>query len=254
MDAIALIKVPLSRLQDAHGEGEADGELLVFASPDGDDLAVEPLDDGLKVHLGLPFSAEPDELGMAIRLLLGAHYDVDGAPRAYVYPDVAKPEATTVGGIATELGEGGMYVRVPSAEEVEAAKKLTADDAVDLFSAVQGMMGGDLIGQVQQAMADPEAGMGGLADLAKQLLGNEDVLAAVKKTASKIDVEGGAALPGGLLEQAQSIAGKIAQENPDLVSDLAQKVGGAGEGGGSAEDTGGDAEDDAGAGTDEEPG
>ena len=72
MDAIALIKVPLSRLQDAHGEGEADGELLVFASPDGDDLAVEPLDDGLKVHLGLPFSAEPDELGMAIRLLLGA--------------------------------------------------------------------------------------------------------------------------------------------------------------------------------------
>lgn len=210
IDAIAVLKIPPSAL-DALEERE--------------NLMIEPLDDGFRLHLGLRFDDDPDRLGLRIRKLLGEIADQhDDARGAYVYPDVASSSEKTYAALVDDMGEGGMFVAIASADDA----KLGASDAMGIFDAVQGMMGGDLLGQMQQALADPNGdAMKSLAAMAGQLLQDDAIRAQVQTAAEKMMGEGGLPSLAGsedLMEQAKSLAGQMADQNPELMEQLAGKL------------------------------
>lgn len=221
IDAIAVLRVPPTALNETLGEPTVDGELHTYEGS----VTIEPLEDGIRLHLGLRFDDEPARLGLRIRKLLGALADQHTDERgAYVYPDVASSSESTYSALIEDMGEGGMFVAIASADDA----KLGASDAMGIFDAVQGMMGGDLLGQMQQALSDPSGdAMKSLAAMAGQLLQDDAIRAQVQGAAEKMLGEGALeGLPGGgdLLEQAKSLAGQVAEDNPELVAELAGKL------------------------------
>lgn len=227
IDAIAVLRIPPAALNEAFGEPTVEGALQSFG-PRGE-VTIEPLTDGIRLHLGLRFDDEPERLGVRIRKLLGDVADRHDDPRgAYVYPDVASSSESTYAGWVDDMGEGGMFVAIASAQDA----KLGASDAMGLFDTVQGMMGGDLLGQMQAALADPSGdAMKSLAAMAGQLLQDDGIRQQVQSAAQKMLGEGGlqglemgGGLPGDLLEQAKSLAGQVADDNPELMEQLAGKL------------------------------
>lgn len=220
IDAIAVLNIPPASLTDL-GEPTVEGALHTYEGG----VAIEPLDDGIRLHLGLRFDDEPERLGLRIRKLLGPIADQHNDERgAYIYPDVASSSESTYGGFVEDMGEGGMFVAIASADDAT----LGASDAMGIFDAVQGMMGGDLLGQMQQALADPSGdAMKSLAAMAGQLLQDDGIRQQVQTAAEKMLGDGGLeGLAGGgdLLEQAKSLAGQVAEENPELMDQLAGKI------------------------------
>jgi len=214
IDAIAVLRIPAAVVNEQLGEEAAS-------------LALEPLDDGIRLHLGLRFDDDPGRLGLRIRKLLGAvadHHDDERG--AYIYPDVASSSESTYAGWLEDMGEGGMFVAIASADDA----RLRASDAMGIFDAVQGMMGGDLMGQMQQALADPSGdAMKSLAAMAGQLLQDDGLRQQVQSAAEKMLGEGGLqGLAGSedILEKAKSLAGQVADDNPDLIRELSGKLDG----------------------------
>ena len=223
IDAIAVLKVPQGALSEAFGDPQTDGKLTTYSNGE-QSVVIEPLDDGIRVHLGLRFDDEPELLGLRIRKLLGDLADKHDDERgAYVYPDVASSSEATVDALIEDMGEGGMFVPVASADDA----RLGASDAMSIFDAVQGMMGGDLLSQMQQALSDPGGdAMKSLAAMAGQLLQDDGLRQQVQSAAEKMMDGGMDGLPvsGDLLEQAKSLAGQVAQENPELIDELSGKL------------------------------
>lgn len=239
MSTLAIAALPLSPelARDALGES-VEGE-DVFETAFGL-VRVEALADGIKLHLGLDFGDEPERFGLAVRIALGDA--VDAIERVLVYPEVARPSATTYATLLEEIGDGGEWAIVASAEEAEAAlEDDDEDDAPDLFGALQAMMGGGLggglMGQVQAAMAG--GGTNDLASLAQQLMGNADMRAAIQQMGEQLMKSGaleGLDPNGDVLAQAQRLAGQVAQEHPELLEDLGKRVGAANAATGAAND------------------
>lgn len=230
MSTLAIAALPLSPelARDALGE-PVEGE-DVFETAFGL-VRVEALADGIKLHLGLDFGDEPERFGLAVRIALGDA--VDAIERVLVYPEVARPSATTYATLLEEIGDGGEWAIVASTEEAEAAlEDDDEDDAPDLFGALQAMMGGGLMGQVQAAMAGGAVagGTNDLASLAQQLMGNADMRAAIQQMGEQLMKSGaleGLDPNGDVLAQAQRLAGQVAQEHPELLEDLGKRVGAA---------------------------
>ncbi len=239
MSTLAIAALPLSPelARDALGE-PVEGE-DVFETAFGL-VRLEALADGIKLHLGLDFGDEPERFGLAVRIALGDA--VDAIERVLVYPEVARPSATTYATLLEEIGDGGEWAIVASAEEAEAAlEDDDEDDAPDLFGALQAMMGGGLggglMGQVQAAMAG--GGTNDLASLAQQLMGNADMRAAIQQMGEQLMKSGaleGLDPNGDVLAQAQRLAGQVAQEHPELLEDLGKRVGAANAATGAAND------------------
>jgi len=239
MSTLAIAALPLSPelARDALGE-PVEGE-DVFETAFGL-VRLEALADGIKLHLGLDFGDEPERFGLAVRIALGDA--VDAIERVLVYPEVARPSATTYATLLEEIGDGGEWAIVASAEEAEAAlEDDDEDDAPDLFGALQAMMGGGLggglMGQVQAAMAG--GGTNDLASLAQQLMGNADMRAAIQQMGEQLMKSGaleGLDPNGDVLAQAQRLAGQVAQEHPELLEHLGKRVGAANAATGAAND------------------
>ncbi len=232
IDAIALLPITSADIAAVLGAPEVVEGDTIFQSPRGP-IAVQAIDDGSLVSLGIGFGAEPDDIGMHLRVCLGTA--LGDLSEAYVFPDVTTPRKTTVAGILEELGEGGMQVRVPTVDQAGAAMKLGGAETADLFGAMQGLLGGDLLANVQAALSDPDGGdaMESLAAMAKSLLQDDSIRAAVQDTAAKLQAGGaldgidpGALMGGGggLLEQAKSIAAKVAEKDPALMEELAANL------------------------------
>lgn len=72
---------------------------------------IERLDDGILLHIGVPFASEPTALSFAVHALLGdalaaQHRD----PRGVLFiPDVAAPKARSYEGVIREVGEGAEW-------------------------------------------------------------------------------------------------------------------------------------------------
>lgn len=231
MSTLAVAALPVSHADARSALGEPiEGDDL-FDTPFGP-VRLEALDGGVKLHLGLDFGDEPERFGLAVRLALGDV--VDALERVFVFPDVARPEASSYDALVAEVGEGGEWARVASEEEAEAALEddEDEDEPNDLFGALQAMMGGAMMGQVQAAV---QGGGNDLASLAAQLMGNADLRAAIQDVGQKLMASG--ALEGidpneDLVSQAQRLAGRLAQDSPELLEGLAEKA----RGGGAAND------------------
>ena len=220
--AIAALSLPPELVREALGE-PVEGE-DTFETAFGL-VRLETLADGVKLHLGLDFGDEPERFGLAVRIALGDA--VDAIERVLVYPEVARPSATTYAALVAEIGDGGEWAVVASAEEAEAALEDDEDDdAPDLFGALQAMMGGGLMGEVQAAMQG--GGTNDLASLAEQLMGNADMRAAIQQMGEQLMKSGaleGIDPNGDVLAQAQRLAGQVAQEHPELLADLSKRAG-----------------------------
>ncbi len=217
---IAALPVPLSTAREALGppiEGDA-----LFETAFGL-VRLEALDDGVKLHLGLELGEDPERFGLAVRIALGDA--VGGLERVFIYPEVAKPSATTYEALLVEVGDGGEWAFIASAEEAAAA--LEDDDegeTPDLFGALQAMMSGGLMAEVQSAMG---GGGNDLASLAQQLMGNADLRATMQSVGEELMKSGalqGLDPNGDILAQAQRLAGRVAESKPELLEELAKRV------------------------------
>ncbi len=214
-------------MPEAHDTDEG----FVLEGPRGPVRAVA-IEDAVHLHLGVPFDTPPRGLGLLLRQVLGeaaaAHTDERGV---YVYPDIARSGASTYEGVVADLGEGGMWVRLARAEEADEPVQAAAASNVDLLSAVQGLVGGNVVAQLQTALADPDGDpMAALAGLASKLLEDPALHQTVQSAAGTM-IHGGHISdprnldPRGLLAQAKSIAERLSSEQPDLVASLARRIG-----------------------------
>ncbi|MDB4976016.1 MAG: hypothetical protein JWN48_4357 [Myxococcaceae bacterium] len=80
---------------------------------------VDRLDDAVLVHTGAEFAAEPEDLAEALIARVGAEALADhDDPRGILFiPDVAAPQARTYEAVVAEVGEGGVWAELESADE-----------------------------------------------------------------------------------------------------------------------------------------
>lgn len=206
IDAVAVLPLSIDSLRDAmRVENEEDG--AVFFRVVGRTMRATPLEGGTLLHLGMRFDTPHGTLGAMLRKDLDAVLgDID---RVYVFPSVAKPEATSYTALLEELGEGGEWISVPEDAEVG------ADDALGVLQSLAGGLGPDLMNQVQSVMSDPDA-MAQFSKMAEGLMGNADMRAMLEQTAASLQRG-----DGDVLEQAQEMARRAAAEHPDLLAGLA---------------------------------
>jgi hypothetical protein len=156
IDAVALLHLSSSTL--AETLAPVPGNPQALRADNGETLSLVELDDATLVRGFAPFGAEPEELGARLTTLLGRglaqHEDDRGI---YVFPDVAKPQSRTYGGLIEEVGEVGFWVDLPTA----ASSQTSSNGA--LPANLQAQLG-DLIGGV-----DPDA----LAELQRAVAGGD---------------------------------------------------------------------------------
>lgn len=167
-------------------------EALRTALGDAPD-AVSALEDGLLVTTGLSMrSLEPDQLAAALASRLGdalaAHDDQRGV---FVFPSVVQPKAQSYDAVIDEVAEAGEWLPVEAADVGPAG-------APDL----EALMGGMMQAFGPQLMEMARGMMEQNPDLASQL-------------------QGGPMDLGSLAEKAQ----KLMKDNPNLVDDVARRLG-----------------------------
>jgi hypothetical protein len=93
-----------------------------FTPPAGSAVRVEPLKDGVLLHLNTSFAVEPEALALRVRALVGEQLDQHRDARGILFiPDVAAPKARTYEAVVDEIGEGGSWAAVLSSSGVSAA-------------------------------------------------------------------------------------------------------------------------------------
>ncbi len=223
--AVALLRIDPQRLRAAFPAASGADE-LTLEGPAGPVRAVST-GDALHLHLGVPFDTPPRQLGRMVRRVLGDLADEHSDDRGvYVYPDIARSDASTYEAIVDDLGEGGMWVPL-------AATEPTTSGGANLFDAIEGLMNGDMLAQLQSALGDSSGDpMASLAGLAGKLLEDPSLRETVQTAANALMSNGqlpdpSELRPDALLAQAQSLAGRLGVERPDLIERIARQVGGA---------------------------
>src|SRR4051812_13525457 len=83
---------------------------------EGQDLRFAQLDDAILLHLRTGFAAEPEQLSERVEELLGPALAQHDDPRGILYiPDVAAPRSRSYDAVVAEVGEGGVWGPLPSA-------------------------------------------------------------------------------------------------------------------------------------------
>ncbi len=239
MDAIALLKLSMTQLGSVLRIEDETDDTTIFRAM-GRSLEARPLDDCTTLDLAFRFDTPESTLGSVLRRDLGTLIEAHGDERGvFVYPSVAHLEATTYEAALEELGEGGMWVAIPKAEDA----RVGAGDALGVFQGLASGLGPDLIGQVQQMVGNMPKGddgqpqlPAGLAEFARGFLENPEMRGMIEGMAQQ--VLGGDGLPDDLLGKAQEVAEKATAANPELaaqaqamaggsdaISELAQKLG-----------------------------
>lgn len=256
---IFALPLTLEQVRKQLGEPTSASGVHTFSTPNGE-IHAGTLEGGVTIQLGLDFDTEPTQAGAILRLALGAALDGLVEPRAFVYPEVARPAATSYEALVVEVGEGGEWVPVPSEAEANARLGLGGPAGApggDLFGALQSMMGGDMLGKMQASFqgmtggqglpggADLPGGIEGLAGLAQQLLGDPAMRDALQQAGEQLLRSG--ALPEidpekDLFTQAQDIASRMMAGNPQLAG-LGALLGAAADEGDADEEIDGESED-----------
>lgn len=121
---------------------------------------VTDLEDGILLATGVGFDAEPDEIAVALRRMLGSALDVhEDARGVFVFPDVVEPEARKYDDVIAEMGEGGMWCPIARPEAVLEADEGEEQAFGDLGAAMNELLGAIPPGfteEMQRSMASGE--------------------------------------------------------------------------------------------------
>ena len=131
---------------------------------------VRKLADGLMIHTGVRFGAAPDELGGALRAVLGDALDAHADPRGvFVLPDVAEPRAPTYEGVIAEIGEAGEWVPIVAAGHVPARFADAPEGSMEqIVGQVMAALGGGVLEEMQRALASGD--MAAMAAMQEKLV------------------------------------------------------------------------------------
>ena len=227
IDAIALLRLSFDELGKVLRVAEETDEGTVFRAM-GRSLEARALDDAVTLNLALRFDTPEATLGAVLRRDLGELVEVHGDERGvFVFPSVAQVEASTYEAALEELGEGGMWIAIPAAEDA----RVGPSDALGVFQGLAGGLGPDLFGQVEKMMGQLQAegfdeddegpGEGGpqlpagLAELAKGFLENDEMRGMIEGMAAQM-FGGGDGPPADLAARAKEVAEKATAANPEL--------------------------------------
>ncbi|APR87415.1 hypothetical protein A7982_12764 [Minicystis rosea] len=147
-------------------------------------LLVRKLADGLLVHTGVRFGGAPDELGLALRGILGsaleAHQDARGV---FVLPDVAEPRAQTYEGVIAEIGEAGEWAPIVASGYVPARFAEAPEGSLEgVMGQVMAALGGGVLEEMQRALATGDmAAMAKVQEKLVSALGGEEQLEAINQ-------------------------------------------------------------------------
>jgi hypothetical protein len=187
IDAVAVLHLPfedVTRELEPHEPAEG-----TYRSLGGSTVRIVALGDATLVHTMGRFGAEPDELGLTLRWLLGGLVDRHADERGiFVFPDVAAPKASGYHALIEELGEVGFWTPRVAADHVP--ERLAQAEPGSLEAAVRDMM----------AALPP----GALADLGRAAAG--------------ID-------PGTMARAAQQLQAALGGGDPQLTAALGQSLG-----------------------------
>jgi hypothetical protein len=211
MNVVALAKIPFDSITARFAAGatpDATG-FTPARGANGMNVRVRALRDAVLVATPIPFSAEPDEIGLALRKILNDLLDHHGDARGvYVFPDVAQPKADTFDGVVDELGELGSWAPVVAHDYVpkalanapagsfqagvrdlmsaippdmmRAMEQAMASGDMSALGAMQGQLQellaqqGDLVEKLQETLLGAMGGEGGMPDLGETLPSEED--------------------------------------------------------------------------------
>jgi hypothetical protein len=157
IDAIALLRIPANQ-----------------ATVPGA-VRIQPLEDAVLVHTGLPFADEPEVLSSALRALLGdALLERHADPRGIFFiPDVAAPKARSYDAVIEEIAEGGSWGPL--------APPPSAAGAPDLSALFAGLPGG-FAAAANAALSDPAALQSATSQLQGMLDHPDELQALIKQS------------------------------------------------------------------------
>jgi hypothetical protein len=155
MDAVALVRVGVQELGDALGTAAEAGRLR---GQNGMSVRVRALDDATLLYTEMPLrDAAPDELGFAVRQLLGNALDGHRDERGIlVFASAITPKTKSYDAVVEEIGDAGEWVPVVAPDHVperlrdaepgslEAmAGELMSQLGPDMMALQASLMGGD---------------------------------------------------------------------------------------------------------------
>ncbi len=147
-------------------------------------LVLRTLDDGVLVTTHLRFGGDLEELGLALRQLVGDALDQhDDARGVFVIPDVAEPKAQSYDAMIEEIGEAGEWAPIVSAGQVPASLADAPDGSLaNVMGQVMGALGGDTISEMMQALTTGDtAALEAMQGKVAAAFGGQDKLEALGK-------------------------------------------------------------------------
>jgi hypothetical protein len=147
-------------------------------------LLLKTLDDGVLVVTHQRFGGDLEELGSALRHLLGDALDRhDDARGVFVIPDVAEPRARTYDCVVDEIGEAGEWAPIVAAGHVPASMASAPDGGLaNMMGQVMGALGGDTLSEMMQALTTGDtAALAAMQDKVVAALGGQEKVEALGK-------------------------------------------------------------------------
>ena len=176
-----------------------------------DRFVLRALDDGVLVLTGQRFGGDLEELGTALRHLLGGALDQHDDPRGvFIIPDVAEPKAQSYEGIVEEIGEAGEWAPLVSADHVPASLANAPDGSLaNMVGQMMGALGGDALAEMMQAVTTGDTtALAAMQDKLVAALGGQEQLEAFGQQmleAAQAEVPGAAA----------AVQARLASVDPD---------------------------------------
>jgi hypothetical protein len=193
-------------------------------------VLLRTLDDGVLVFTLARFSADLEQMALALRLRLGgaldAHHDERGV---FLIPDVAEPRATTYEGVIAEVGEAGVWAPVVAAGHVPASLASAPEGSfAAIMGEVMGALGGDAMATLMQAVATGDAAaMAAVQAKIVEALGGQEGVEAIGTRlteAAQAELPAVAEAVEARLRAAQRLPVDLGAIDPDAVEVMRKRV------------------------------
>jgi hypothetical protein len=190
-------------------------------------VRVDALDDGVLVHTGESFAAEPAELSLALHQQLGELLALHQDERGILFiPDVAKPSARSSEAVVDEVGEGGVWGPLVSELDGEGEGDFGA-----LLGNLLGQMPGSLLAAANAAAQGQPGAFEQVSSQLSQLMGSSKELQGLAAQFAGMLGNQGGAQAGGPEQDVLGDVAKMAQQlgasgldlSPTALDELAKR-------------------------------